>query len=74
MSKKKKAVSSLSLEELRAKHVELETQLFKLRMQRATGQLANTSLIRMTRKDLARVKTYEGQKISQAAPQEVKGK
>lgn len=43
---------------------ELQTQLeellngqFKMRMQKATGQLNQTHLIRQTRRDIARVKT-----------------
>jgi len=43
---------------------ELQTQLeellngqFKLRMQKATGQLNQSHLIRQTRRDIARVKT-----------------
>jgi len=71
MSKEKKATNSLSLEELKAKTGELETQLFKLRMQKATGQLANTAQIKMARKELARIKTFQTQKTRH---QEVKGK
>lgn len=67
MSKKSKAASSLSLDELKAKVVELEGQLFKLRMQKATGQLANTALMKMTRKELARVKTVQTQKSKASA-------
>ena len=74
MSKEKKATSSLSLEEVKAKSIELEATLFKLRMQKTTGQLANTSLIRTTRKELARMKTFETQKLQKSAKQEVKGK
>lgn len=51
--------------ELKNKSVaELQSQLegllgdqFKLRMQKATGQLGQTHLIRQTRRDIARVKT-----------------
>lgn len=67
MSKEKKTANSLSLEELRTKAGEIEAQLFKLRMQKATGQLANTSLIRMARKELARVKTFQAQKAAASA-------
>lgn len=67
MSKKSKAAISLSLDELKAKVVELEGQLFKLRMQKATGQLANTALMKLTRKELARVKTVQTQKSKASA-------
>ena len=66
MSKETKAIKSLSLEELKVKGTELVGQLFKLRMQKTTGQLANTSQIRMARKELARVKTFLGQKAAKA--------
>jgi large subunit ribosomal protein L29 len=62
MSKETKATSSLSLEELKTKSGELTEQLFKLRMQKATGQLADTSLLRKARKELARIKTFQTQK------------
>lgn len=74
MSKETKTVSSLSLEELRSKTDELENQLFKLRMQKSTGQLTNTSLMRLARKELARVKTFQTQKMLAAGKTEAKGK
>lgn len=46
-----------SVEELTAQlHTLLEGQ-FKLTMQKATGQLAQTHLLKQTRRDIARVKT-----------------
>ena len=74
MSKEKKTTSSLSLDELRTKGSEIEGQLFKLRMQKTTGQLANTALIRVTRKELARIRTYETQKQRAASASGAKGK
>lgn len=51
-----------SVDELNAQlHTLLEEQ-FKLRMQKATGQLAQTHLLKQTRKDIARVKTVLKQK------------
>lgn len=51
-----------SVEELNAElHTLLEGQ-FKLRIQKATGQLAQTHLLKQTRKDIARVKTVLRQK------------
>jgi len=44
-------------DELLNKAVELEKNLFNLKIQLATGQLNNTSLLRQTRKDMARVLT-----------------
>jgi len=42
-------------DELLAKEQELRKTLFNLGIQKATGQLNNTSLVRKARKDLARV-------------------
>lgn len=74
MSKEKKALSSLSLEELKTKQLELELQMFKLRMQKATGQLGNSALIRTTRKELARVKTFNTQKQRAFGQEQARGK
>lgn len=68
-----KVTGSLSSEELKTRGAELEAQLFKLRMQKATGQLANTALVRLARKDLARVKTFQTQKAAKKAGSKVKG-
>lgn len=46
-----------TVSELGAMLVELKTELFNLRFQLATGQLDNTSRIKIVRKDIARVKT-----------------
>ena len=43
---------------------ELQKAHFSLRMQRATQQLTNTSQLRRTRRDIARVKTVLGQKAA----------
>jgi large subunit ribosomal protein L29 len=54
---KGKELRDLSLEELKTKEREFSQELFNLRLQKATGQLANTAVIGKTRKDLARAKT-----------------
>jgi large subunit ribosomal protein L29 len=46
-----------SVEELEQEEVKLSEQLFRLRFQKATGQLENALKIREVRKDLARIKT-----------------
>lgn len=43
---------------LREKEKELRTALWKLRLQKATGQLENPSRLRTIRRDIARVKTF----------------
>ena len=54
-----------SIEELRNEEHDLYSQLFKLRLQKATGQLNNTSRITQVRKTLARVKTLVTEKQKQ---------
>lgn len=47
----------MSVEELEGEVSTLSEQLFKLRFQRATGQLDNVMKFRQVRRDLARIKT-----------------
>jgi len=51
-----------SVAELKSQLEELLSEQFKLRMQKATGQLGQTHLIGQTRRDIARVKTVLAQK------------
>ena len=44
----------------------LKKEQFNLRFQRATGQLENTSRVREVRKDIARVRTLQQQKLAGA--------
>ena len=46
-----------SVDELNAQLLSLLEDQFKLRMQKSTGQLAQTHLLKKTRQDIARVKT-----------------
>lgn len=46
-----------SAEDLNAQLLSLLEDQFKLRMQKATGQLGQTHLLKQTRRDIARVKT-----------------
>ena len=52
----------LSLEDLKAKAKELDDQGFRLRLQKAMGQLESPIKVRTTRRDLARIKTIIRQK------------
>ena len=47
----------MSVEELEGEVSTLSEQLFKLRFQKATGQLDNVMKFRQVRRDLARIKT-----------------
>lgn len=46
-----------TVEELQAEARDLSEQLFKLRFQKATGQLENLARMKELRRDLARVRT-----------------
>jgi len=46
-----------NIEELREQEKSLAHQLFKYRMELATGQLTNTQALRLAKRDLAKVKT-----------------
>ena len=46
-----------SVDELNAQLLQLLEEQFKLRMQKSTGQLAQTHLLKQTRQEIARIKT-----------------
>ncbi len=54
---KAKELRDMTGNELNTKLLDLKNELFNLRFQLATGQLDNTSKIRLVKKDIARVKT-----------------
>jgi len=55
-----------SIQELRNTEQELKEQLFKLRFQKATGQIENPIKIRLVRKDIARVQTVLSERMREA--------
>jgi large subunit ribosomal protein L29 len=57
-------------DQLRDKLAELKKESFNLRFQQATGQLENPALIRIARRNAARVKTILNQKAATAATAE----
>ena len=59
-------VRELSDDELKTKRKELAEQLFKLRFQKAIGQLDNALKVRETRRDIARIKTIERERAGAA--------
>lgn len=59
---KAKDLRERSTEELRELEKTLSNELFHLRFKNFTNRLDDTSLIRKTRRDLARVKTILGQR------------
>jgi large subunit ribosomal protein L29 len=51
-----------SAEDLNKQLLTLREEQFKLRMQKSTGQLGQTHLLKQTQRDIARVKTVLKQK------------
>ncbi len=51
-----------SVEELNGQLLSLLEQQFKLRMQKSTGQLAQTHLLKANKQDIARVRTILNEK------------
>ena len=61
---------AMTVDQLDDEVLKLKKEQFNLRFQRATGQLENTSRVRVIRRDIARIKTIAQQKRQgQAAPQ-----
>ena len=54
--------NSLSIKELTAEESKLRSELFNLTFQNKVGQLADTSRIRIVKRNIARVKTALNQK------------
>jgi large subunit ribosomal protein L29 len=63
---KARELKQKSIEELNSAEGELKEQLFKLRFQKATGQIQNPIKIRMVRKDIARVLTIRAERLREA--------
>jgi large subunit ribosomal protein L29 len=62
MTMKSADVRAMTLDQLDDEVLKLKKEQFNLRFQRATGQLENTSRVRVIRRDIARMKTIAGQK------------
>jgi large subunit ribosomal protein L29 len=54
---KKEDIRKLAGEELRSKITDAREEMMKLRFQQVTGQLTDTSHIRVLRRDIARMET-----------------
>jgi large subunit ribosomal protein L29 len=55
-------VRAMTVDQLDDEVLKLKKEQFNLRFQRATGQLENTSRVRVIRRDIARMKTVAMQK------------
>ena len=53
---------AMTVDQLNDELAKLKKEQFNLRFQRATGQLENTSRVRVVRRDIARAKTFAAQK------------
>ena len=53
---------AMTVDQLDDEVLKLKKEQFNLRFQRATGQLENTSRVRVIRRDIARMKTIAAQK------------
>ena len=62
MTMKAADVRAMTLDQLDDEVLKLKKEQFNLRFQRATGQLENTSRVRVIRRDVARMKTIAAQK------------
>ncbi len=64
---KTEEIRTLSPQELDDRIVELQEELFRLRIQNETGQLENPLRIRAARRELARCKTIRNEVARQGA-------
>jgi large subunit ribosomal protein L29 len=56
--KERAALAHQGADDLREKEKQLREAAWKLRLQKATGQLENPSRLKAIRRDIARVRTY----------------
>jgi large subunit ribosomal protein L29 len=64
---KPEKIREMSADDLKSKEHELQEQLFRLRLQKAVGQLDDAIKIRTTRREIARVKTILKEKQASAS-------
>jgi len=55
-------VRAKTADELKQQVDDLAKEAFNLRFQRASGQLENTARVRQVRRDIARIKTIQGER------------
>ena len=63
-------VRAMTLDQIDDEVLKLKKEQFNLRFQRATGQLENTSRVRVIRRDVARLKTIAAQKRTGSMPED----
>ncbi len=67
---KVKEIREMNVEQLRAKLSDTREELMKLRFQQVTGQLTDSSRLRILRRDIARMETILNQNLQSAAVKE----
>ncbi len=60
-------IRALENERIEAKLAEIREELMKLRFQQVTGQLTDTSRLRLLRRDIARLETILSERAKKAA-------
>ncbi len=60
-------IKTMTPDQLQDELLNLKKEQFNLRFQRATGQLENTTRVREVRRDIARVRTLQRQKLDAAS-------
>jgi large subunit ribosomal protein L29 len=60
-------IRAKTADELNDQLLALKKEQFNLRFQKASGQLENTARVRQVRKDIARIKTILGERVSSSA-------
>jgi large subunit ribosomal protein L29 len=64
---KVKEIREMQIEQLRSKLSDTREELMKLRFQQVTGQLTDSSRLRILRRDIARMETILNQSLQSAA-------
>ena len=62
-------IREMQVEQLQAKLSDAREELMKLRFQQVTGQLTDTSRLRILRRDIARMQTVLSQNASAVVPE-----
>ena len=64
---KSEEIRAMPVEQIRSKLSDTREELMKLRFQQVTGQLTDTSRLRILRRDVARMETILNEALRQAA-------
>ncbi len=67
---KAEEIRKMSVEEMQAKLSDMREELMKLRFQQVTGQLTDTSRLRLLRRDVARMETIFNERSRTTVVQE----